>query len=184
MTTCLSKLAKLYTKTSEWILLHVNYIFNFFKEKNIAKELRAFLTDFLKQYIEQNLRFLQKVRSMLIIRLLSPGNIQLIGMFAPTFQLFRHYFKLSSLAVGICLWVTATFSRNPHDFIIRPGLLGSCSVAKSCLSLCHAIDCSTPGSSVLHYFPEFAQIHVHWVGDAICPSHPLLPPFSFAFHLS
>ena len=81
----------------------MNYIFNFFKEKNIAKELRAFLTDFLKQYIEQNLRFLQKVRSMLIIRLLSPGNIQLIGMFAPTFQLFRHYFKLSSLAVGICL---------------------------------------------------------------------------------
>ena len=28
------------------------------------------------------------------------------------------------------------------------------------------MDCSTPGSSVLHYLPEFAQIHVHWVGDA------------------
>ena len=35
--------------------------------------------------------------------------------------------------------------------------------------------CSTPGSSVLHCFPEFAQIHVHWVGVAIQPSHPLLP---------
>ena len=42
-----------------------------------------------------------------------------------------------------------------------------CSVAKSCLILCDPMDCSMPGSSVLHYLPEFAQIHVHWVGDAI-----------------
>ena len=32
---------------------------------------------------------------------------------------------------------------------------------KSCLTLCNPIDCSTPGYSVLHYLPEFAQIHVH-----------------------
>ena len=50
-----------------------------------------------------------------------------------------------------------------------------CSMAKSCPTLCDPIDCSTPGSYVLHYLPEFAQIHVHWVGDAIQPSHPLLP---------
>ena len=50
-----------------------------------------------------------------------------------------------------------------------------CSVAKSCPALCHPMDCSMPGSSVLHYFPEFAQIHVPWVGDAIWPSHPLSP---------
>ena len=37
------------------------------------------------------------------------------------------------------------------------------------------MDCSTPGFPVLHYLPEFAQIHVHWVGQAIQPSHPLLP---------
>ena len=36
-----------------------------------------------------------------------------------------------------------------------------CSVAKSCLTLCNPIDCSTPASSVLHYLLEFAQIHVH-----------------------
>ena len=35
----------------------------------------------------------------------------------------------------------------------------------------------TPGFPVLRYLPEFAQIHVHWVGDAIQPSHPLLPSF-------
>ena len=41
----------------------------------------------------------------------------------------------------------------------------------------------TAWSSVLHYLSEFAQIHVHWVGDAIQPSHPLLPlsPLSSVF---
>ena len=50
-----------------------------------------------------------------------------------------------------------------------------CSVAKFCLTLCDPMDCSMPGFPVHHYFPEFAQINVHWVGDAIQPSHPLLP---------
>ena len=45
------------------------------------------------------------------------------------------------------------------------------------------MDCSTPGFPNPHHLPEFAQIHVHWTGDAIQPSHPL-PPFSpFAFSL-
>ena len=35
------------------------------------------------------------------------------------------------------------------------------------------MDYSTPGFSVLHYLPEFAQTHLHWVNDAIQPSHPL-----------
>ena len=41
-----------------------------------------------------------------------------------------------------------------------------CSVAKSCPTLCDSMDCSKPGFPVLHHLPEFAQIHVHWVGDA------------------
>ena len=40
------------------------------------------------------------------------------------------------------------------------------------------MDCSMLGFSVLHYLLEFAQTHVHWVDDAIQPSHPLPPPFS------
>ena len=60
----------------------------------------------------------------------------------------------------------------------------SCSVAKSCLTLCDSLDCSTPGFPVLHYLPEFAQIHVHWVSDALQPSHPLLPPAPLALSLS
>ena len=50
-----------------------------------------------------------------------------------------------------------------------------CSVAKLCLTLCNPMDCSTPGFTVLHYLLEFAQFHVHWVSDAIQPSHSLLP---------
>ena len=59
-----------------------------------------------------------------------------------------------------------------------------CSVAKSYLILCDPIEFSTPGSSVLHYLPEFAQIHVHWTGVAIQPSHLLQPSSPFAFNLS
>ena len=50
-----------------------------------------------------------------------------------------------------------------------------CSVAQSCLTLCDSLDCSTPGFPVLHHLLEFSQTHIHWVGDAIQPSHPLLP---------
>ena len=42
------------------------------------------------------------------------------------------------------------------------GIFNSCSVGKPCLTLCNHVDCSTPGSSVLHYLPEFAQTHVHF----------------------
>ena len=59
-----------------------------------------------------------------------------------------------------------------------------CSVTKLCLTLCHPMDCSIPCFLVLHYLMEFAQIHVHWVSDAIQPSHPLLPSSPIVFSLS
>ena len=58
-----------------------------------------------------------------------------------------------------------------------------CSVTELCLTPCDPMDCSTSGSPVLHYLPEFARIHVHWVSDAIQPSYPLSPS-SLAFNLS
>ena len=51
------------------------------------------------------------------------------------------------------------------------------SLAQSCPILCDPMNCSTPGLPVHHQLPEFTQTHVHRVGDAIQPSHPLL----FAF---
>ena len=50
--------------------------------------------------------------------------------------------------------------------------------------LCNSMDCSPPGFPVLHHLPEFAQTHVHWVNDAIQPSHPLSPPSHPALNLS
>ena len=46
------------------------------------------------------------------------------------------------------------------------------------------MDCNSPGLPVHHQLPEFAQTHVHWVGDATQPSHPLSSPSSPAFNLS
>ena len=59
-----------------------------------------------------------------------------------------------------------------------------CSVSKSCPTLCDSVNCSRPGFPVLHYLLEFAQSHVHWVDDAIQPSHPLSPPSPSALNLS
>ena len=50
------------------------------------------------------------------------------------------------------------------------------SVAQSCPTLCDPMNCSTWGLPVHHQLPEFTQTHVHWVGDAIQPSHPLSSP--------
>ena len=50
------------------------------------------------------------------------------------------------------------------------------SVTQSCLTLCDPLNHSTPGLPVHHQILEFTQTHVHRVGDAIQPSHPLLSP--------
>ena len=59
----------------------------------------------------------------------------------------------------------------------------SSAVTQSCPALCDPMDCSTPGFPVRHQLPELAQTHVHRVGDAIQPSHPLSPSPP-AFNLS
>ena len=68
--------------------------------------------------------------------------------------------SLFSVSVSILLFCSVQFS----------------SVAQSCLSLCNPMNCSTPGLPVHHQLPEFTQTHVHRVGDAIQPSHPLSSP--------
>ena len=90
---------------------------------------------------------------------------------------YKFFKQASSLAcsihlvfLGIMFWISLAMI--------------SCSVAKSCLTLCKPMDCSTPGFPVLLHFPEFAQLHVHWVGDAIQPSYPLSSPSPPALNLS
>ena len=55
--------------------------------------------------------------------------------------------------------------------------------AQSCLTLCDPMDCSAPGFPVHHQLLQLIQTHIHWVGDAIQPSHYLSSPFPPAFNL-
>ena len=52
------------------------------------------------------------------------------------------------------------------------------SVTQSCPTLCDPMDCSTTGYPVHHQLPELKETHVHWVQDAIQPTHPQSIPFS------
>ena len=56
------------------------------------------------------------------------------------------------------------------------------SVAQSCPSLCDPMN-GTPSFPLHHHLPELSQTHVHWVSDAIQPSHPLLAPSPLAVNL-
>ena len=65
-----------------------------------------------------------------------------------------------------------------------PGVQFSSVQSLSYVRLCNPMDCSMPGLPVHHQLLEFTQTHVHWVGDAIQPSHPLSSPSPPAFNLS
>ena len=65
-------------------------------------------------------------------------------------------------------------SAGPHS--LRGFSAQFSSVTQSCPSLCDPMDCSTPGLPAHHQLPELAQTHIHRVGDAIQPSHPLSSP--------
>ena len=53
------------------------------------------------------------------------------------------------------------------------------SVTQLCLSLCNPMDCSVPGLPVHQQCQELAQTHVHWVGDDIQPTYPVIPFSSY-----
>ena len=70
---------------------------------------------------------------------------------------------------------------HPHQPLVLsswlwPSSVQFSSVAQLCPTLCNPMNYSTPGFLVHHQLPEFTQTHVHWVGDAIQPSHPLSSP--------
>ena len=82
---------------------------------------------------------------------------------------------------------------NKLYFSVKKLIIGSlvqkwccccCSVTQLCPTVCDRRDCSTPSFPVFPYFPEIAQTHVHWVNNAIQPSHPLPSPFPPALNLS
>ena len=88
----------------------------------------------------------------------------------------------------MCRQVTTQIIRAYHlpDYFLftSQNIVQFSSVAQLCLTLCNPMYCSTPGFPVHHELPELTQTHVHWVSDAIQPSHPLSSPSPPAFNLS
>ena len=100
-------------------------------------------------------------------------NIQLslLVFYAKRFKTWGNIRKPSRSKMKVLTVVKA-----PHQFS---------SVDQLCLTLGNPMECSTAGLPVLHHLPELAQTHVHWVGDAMQPSHPLSSPsptFSLSQH--
>ena len=73
---------------------------------------------------------------------------------------------------------------NEKEETARQYFFCCCLVVQVCPTLYDPMDCSMSGFPVLHHLPEFAQIHVRWLGDPIEPYHPLLLPSPFALNLS
>ena len=102
------------------------------------------------------------------------------GSFFSTFCEIKNIFKCSSSTNAAHLLGlisdTCWLSNTGWLFIVT---ICCYSVTKSCLTLCYPIDCSTPGSPVLHYFPGFAQIHIHWSWWSYLIISSSAAPFSF-----
>ena len=79
--------------------------------------------------------------------------------------------------------VSCTAGRFFTNWATREAHMSLSSVAQFVFRLCDPMECTTPGFPVHHQFPEFAQTHVHQIGDANQPSHPLSFPSQSAFNL-
>ena len=91
----------------------------------------------------------------------------------------------SSLPYSFWLYFSLYFPSCSHCRVGANYLVHHCgfsSVIQSCPTLCDPMGCSTPGFPVHHQLPELTQTHVHWVGDAIQPSHPSPPAFNHSQH--
>ena len=121
-----------------------------------------------------------------------PGHLWLKAMHCEPYLIeswvFLHSIKSSwaakSSGVQISYLETMILSRVFFYDLLSELTAEFSSVVQSCPTLCDPVDCSTPGLPVHHHLPESTQTHVHWVGDAIQPSHPLLTPSLPAFNLS
>ena len=93
------------------------------------------------------------------------------------FTFWNHFalWKIPAFLITLKFFTEPYLLQNLH---MPAFLLFAVVKSLSHVRLCCPMDYSTPGFSVLHSIPEFAQTHVHWVSDAIQPFHSLLPPFS------
>ena len=91
------------------------------------------------------------------------------------------------LQARVLEWVAISFSRRsfqPRNWTQVYSTVQLSSITQSCPTFCDPMNHSTPGLPVHHQLPESTQSHVHWVGNAIQPSHPLSSPSPPALNLS
>ena len=98
--------------------------------------------------------------------------------------MFPLAYNYSSALTQGCPWSSGVWPFEQCISFTCLSMVQFSSVAQSCLTLCDPMDCSMPGLPVHHQLPEFIQTHVHWVGDAIQPFHPLSSPSPPTFNLS
>ena len=109
-----------------------------------------------------------------------PNSCPLSRWCHPAISSSHNFWVMHVQIFSVNTWQT----QNPNAKILWYFSIQFTSVTQSCLTLCDLMDCSTPGLPVHHKLLEFTQTHVHWVGDAIQPSHPLSFPSPLAFDLS
>ena len=88
---------------------------------------------------EESLTFIYFTELYLIYNIVLFSGEQQSDLVIHTHNIYTHTYKFFLIFFPLCF----------------------CSVTKLCVTLCHPMDCSMPGSSVLHYLLEFAQIHVY-----------------------
>ena len=97
-----------------------------------------------------------------------------------------HLQSFPASCLDYCKSFLSFFRAKGHDLLQSSLNIATClcSVTQLCLTLFDPMDCSMPGFPIFHHLRELVQIHVHWVGDAIQPSHPLSSPSPPAFNHS
>ena len=102
-----------------------------------------------------NLRIIFYSNSFKLWYLYSPGSTWKLPAVMTAGNYFRELISIQTKKL-FSYWIISQFS----------------SVAQSCPTLCDPMNRSTPGLPVHHHLTEFTQTHIHWVSDAIQPSHP------------
>ena len=116
--------------------------------------------------------------------------IWIITSYQEGMQILKHTHTYVQIHTHICMYkgiisfkLDKTHRIKIFDLVNIYVLLFCCSFAQWCPTFCDLMDYSTSGIPVLHHHPQLAQIHVHWLGDAIQPSHPLSSPSPPTFNL-
>ena len=97
------------------------------------------------------------------------------------YQSREFIWKVKNEKAGFLIFIQNSNQSRNRELKIR---FQFSSVEQSCPTLCDPMNHSTPGLPVHHQLPEFTQTHVHWLSDAIQPSHPLSSPSPPAYNPS